>query len=83
MAIRDQSPPDGPDGTGGSSVRRAVSLGSAAADPGPMLAPAVRRTAAPEPDEGGTGEAGTARPAPATAGSEAAPERPAATGGTA
>ncbi len=86
MARRNQSPPDGPDGpdgTGGSSVRRAVSLGSAAADPGPMLAPAARRTAAPEPDEGGAEGAGTARPAPDTAGGEAVPERPATTGGTA
>lgn len=80
--MRNQSPPEGPDGTGGSSVRRAVSLGSAAADPGPMLAPAARRTAAPEPDEGGTEGAEAARPAPHTAGSEAAPERPAATDGT-
>lgn len=62
--------PDGARGTGGSSVRRAVSLGSAAADPGPMLAPAARRTAAPESGEGdtkGTEEAAeTARPAPET-----------------
>ncbi|MEW1604204.1 hypothetical protein [Streptomyces sp. NPDC093808] len=77
---------DGPDGTGGSSVRRAVSLGPAAADPGPMLAPAARRTAAPEPAEGGAEEAGTAQPAPETpetpnapgaSESEAAPEQPA------
>lgn len=82
MARHDQSPPDGPDVTGGSSVRRAVSLGSAAADPGPMLAPAARRTAAPEPDEGGAEGAETARPAPDTAEGEAAPERPVTTGGT-
>ncbi|MGC9501620.1 hypothetical protein [Streptomyces sp. WG7] len=82
MASQKKPPPapDGPDGTGGSSVRRAVSLGSAAADPGPMLAPAARRTAAPEPDEGGAEAA--ARPAPDTAESEAAPEQPATTGGT-
>ncbi|MFC8100084.1 hypothetical protein [Streptomyces sp. NPDC057363] len=73
---------EGPDGTGGSSVRRAVSLGSAAADPGSMLAPAARRTAAPEPDEGGAGGgARSARPAPDTAEREAAPEQPATTGG--
>ncbi|MFI5568089.1 hypothetical protein ACIA6T_12225 [Streptomyces sp. NPDC051740] len=79
--------PDGPDSTGdpgGSSVRRAVSLGSAAADPGPMLAPAARRTAAPEPGEGGTGGTGeaaeTARPAPDTAESGAAPAPAATTG---
>ncbi|GGQ91169.1 hypothetical protein [Streptomyces pilosus] len=83
MARRNQSPPEGPDGTGGSSVRRAVSLGSAAADPGPMLAPAARRTAAPTPDEGGAEAAETARPAPDTAGSGPVPERPATTGGTA
>ncbi|MEZ3180299.1 hypothetical protein KYY02_16890 [Streptomyces pimonensis] len=84
MASQKKPPaPDGPGGTGGSSVRRAVSLGSAAADPGPMLAPSARRTAAPEPDEGGTGGAQTARPAPDTAGSGAAPERPATTGATA
>ncbi|MER6621173.1 hypothetical protein [Streptomyces sp. NPDC000931] len=81
--MRDQSPPEGPGGTGGSSVRRAVSLGSAAADPGPMLVPAARRAAAPEPDEGGTGGAETVRRAPDTAEGEAAPERPAVTGGTA
>ncbi|MEW2077668.1 hypothetical protein AB0941_29410 [Streptomyces sp. NPDC013433] len=84
MASQKKPPvPDGSDGTGGSSVRRAVSLGSAAADPGPMLAPAARRTAAPEPGEGGTGRAEAARPAPDTAESEAAPEQPAATTGTA
>ncbi|GAA2289403.1 hypothetical protein GCM10010415_71070 [Streptomyces atrovirens] len=75
--------PDGSDGTGGSSVRRAVSLGSAAADPGPMLAPAARRTAAPEPgegDTGGTGEAaGTARPTPETPGTSEQPTTTAAT----
>lgn len=84
MARQNRPPaPDGPDGTGGSSVRRAVSLGSAAADPGPMLAPAARRTAAPEPgggDTGGTGEASeTARPAPETPGT---PEPPATTAAT-
>ncbi|MFH8798152.1 hypothetical protein ACH4F6_00925 [Streptomyces sp. NPDC017936] len=79
MASQKKPPaPDGPDGTGGASVRRAVSLGSAAADPGPMLAPAARRTAAPEPGEGGPEAAGTARPAPDTPESEAAPEAPAA-----
>ncbi|MGW8062562.1 hypothetical protein ACVV2G_09870 [Streptomyces ziwulingensis] len=75
----------GPDGAGGSSVRRAVSLGSAAADPGPVLAPAVRRTPTPEPGEGGTGGARAARPAPETTGTadeEAAPGRGAATGST-
>ncbi|AKZ54124.1 putative hydrolytic protein [Streptomyces ambofaciens ATCC 23877] len=86
MASQKKPPaPDGPDGTGGPSVRRAVSLGSAAADPGPMLAPAARRTAAPEPGEGGAGGAGeaeTARPAPGTAESEAAPEQSAGTGAT-
>ncbi|MFJ9720648.1 hypothetical protein ACIRPQ_32715 [Streptomyces sp. NPDC101213] len=91
MARQKKPPvPHGPDGTGGSSVRRAVSLGSAAADPGAMLAPAARRTPAPEPAEGGTGGAGTggagtARPAPETpdtAESEAAPEPPATTGTT-
>ncbi|MFI2379720.1 hypothetical protein ACH5AO_32395 [Streptomyces sp. NPDC018964] len=83
MASQKKPPvPDGADGAGGSSVRRAVSLGSAAADPGPMLAPAARRTAAPEPGEGGTGRAEAARPAPDTAGSEAAPEQPAATAAT-
>ncbi|MFD7766277.1 hypothetical protein [Streptomyces sp. NPDC059787] len=88
MASQKKPPaPDGPDGTGdpgGSSVRRAVSLGSAAADPGPMLAPAARRTTAPEPGEGGTGGTGeaaeTARPAPDTAESEAAPAPAATTG---
>ncbi|MFI1418794.1 hypothetical protein ACH4VX_12500 [Streptomyces sp. NPDC020731] len=82
MASQKKPPaPDGPDGTGGSSVRRAVSLGSAAADPGPMLAPAARRTAAPEPDEGGAGETETAQSAPKTpdtAESGTAPEEPAA-----
>ena len=79
MAPQKPPSPEGPDGTGGSSVRRAVSLGSAAADPGPMLAPAARRTAAPEPGEGGNEGAQTARPAPETPESEAAPERPATT----
>lgn len=86
MASQKKPPaPDGPDNTGGSSVRRAVSLGSAAADPGPMLAPAARRTAAPEPGEGGAGETEPARSAPKTrktpdtTESEATPEEPAAT----
>ncbi|MCF4136622.1 hypothetical protein L1856_06630 [Streptomyces sp. Tue 6430] len=86
MASQKKPPvPHGPDGTGGSSVRRAVSLGSAAADPGAMLAPAARRTPAPEPAEGGTGGAETARSAPKTpdtAESEAAPEPPGTTTGT-
>ncbi|MFD3627056.1 hypothetical protein ACE1N8_25035 [Streptomyces sp. DSM 116494] len=71
MARQKKPPvPGEPHGTGGSSVRRAVSLGSAAADPGAMLAPAARRTAAPEPDAGGAGEtereAETAQPSPKT-----------------
>ncbi|MGV9943476.1 hypothetical protein [Streptomyces sp. NPDC003401] len=86
MASQKKPPvPQGPEGTGGSSVRRAVSLGSAAADPGAMLAPAARRTAAPEPGEGGAGGAEAARPAPKapeTTGGETAPEPPAATAGT-
>ncbi|MFE7904977.1 hypothetical protein [Streptomyces albogriseolus] len=88
MARQKKPPaPGGPDGTGGpggSSVRRAVSLGSAAADPGPMLAPAARRTAASDPGDGDTGRTGeaaeTARPAADTAESEAAPAPAAATG---
>ncbi|MFF5159758.1 hypothetical protein ACFY3N_26655 [Streptomyces sp. NPDC000348] len=84
MASQKKPPaPDGPDGTGGSSVRRAVSLGSAAADPGPMLAPAARRTAAPEPGEGAAGGAETTRPAPDTAESGTTPEQPAAATATA
>ncbi|OQD56672.1 hypothetical protein BM536_011010 [Streptomyces phaeoluteigriseus] len=86
MASQKKPPvPQGPDGTGGSTVRRAVSLGSAAADPGAMLAPAARRTPAPEPGEGGTGGAQTVRPAPRTPDtteSEAAPEPPATTSAT-
>ncbi|MGX1267322.1 hypothetical protein [Streptomyces phaeoluteigriseus] len=86
MASQKKPPvPHGPDGTGGATVRRAVSLGSAAADPGAMLAPAARRTPAPEPGEGGTGEAETARPAPHTpdtAESGASSEPPATTAGT-
>lgn len=35
-------------GTGGSSVRRAVALGSVGADPGAMLAPATSSPANPE-----------------------------------
>ncbi|MFI0507654.1 hypothetical protein ACH3WN_33215 [Streptomyces albogriseolus] len=88
MARQKKPPaPGGPDGTGGpggSSVRRAVSLGSAAADPGPMLAPAARRTAAAEPGDGDTGRTGeaaeTARPAADAAESEAAPAPAATTG---
>ncbi|WP_051713691.1 hypothetical protein [Streptomyces sp. NRRL WC-3626] len=89
MASEKKPPaPDGPDGAGGgSSVRRAVSLGSAAADPGPMLAPAARRTAEPEPEQApesgtaapersATGEAETTAAAPAPA----AEERPEAEG---
>ncbi|MFE7647340.1 hypothetical protein [Streptomyces phaeoluteigriseus] len=86
MASQKKPPvPQGPDGTGGSTVRRAVSLGSAAADPGAMLAPAARRTPAPEPGEGGTGGAQAVRPAPRTPDtteSEAAPEPPATTAAT-
>ncbi|MGY0069875.1 hypothetical protein ACWZEH_24410 [Streptomyces sp. QTS137] len=48
---QNRSSPDGPErepqATGGSSVRRAVSLGPAAADPGAMLVPAARPSAAP------------------------------------
>ncbi|MFI8088583.1 hypothetical protein ACIF9R_09720 [Streptomyces sp. NPDC086080] len=82
MASQKKPPaPDGPDGTGGSSVRRAVSLGPAAADPGAMPVPAARRTAEPEPEpeESGPGEAEaeaereSARPAPDTAESTTAP----------
>ncbi|MFC8370609.1 hypothetical protein ACFUIT_22005 [Streptomyces sp. NPDC057239] len=84
MARQNRPPaPDGPDGTGGSSVRRAVSLGSAAADPGPMLAPAARRTSVPEPGEGDTGgteeAAETARPAPETPDTSEQPDTAAAT----
>ncbi|MEU5095723.1 hypothetical protein [Streptomyces sp. NPDC020996] len=84
MASQNKPPTsERPDGRGGSSVRRAVSLGSAAADPGPMLAPAARRTAAPEPGQDGAEGAERARSAPMTpdtAESEAAPEAPAAIG---
>ncbi|GGV31530.1 hypothetical protein GCM10010293_32460 [Streptomyces griseoflavus] len=74
--------PDGPDATGGPSVRRAVSLGSAAADPGPMPAPAARRAAAPEPDGRDAEAPEPARPAPGTAGSAAAAVPSAASDGT-
>ncbi|MFH9178495.1 hypothetical protein [Streptomyces albogriseolus] len=88
MAHQKKPPaPGGPDGTGGpggSSVRRAVSLGSAAADPGPMLAPAARRTATSEPGDGDTGRTGeaaeTARASADTAETEAAPASAAASG---
>ncbi|CAL9431209.1 hypothetical protein [Streptomyces sp. enrichment culture] len=96
MADQRQSSPDGPDAAGGPSVRRAVSLGPAAADPGPMLAPAARRPDTPGRNENGGG--GTARPAPENTGSpetpkntetpdapqsETVPARPGTTGGTA
>ncbi|MFC8566029.1 hypothetical protein ACFUIW_09710 [Streptomyces sp. NPDC057245] len=80
MASQNQPDSAGQDPAGGPSVRRAVSLGAAATDPGPMLAPAAERTAAPAPGGAGTGESGTARPD--TAGSGAAPERPATAGDT-
>ncbi|WP_324787846.1 hypothetical protein [Streptomyces sp. H51] len=82
MASQNKPPAsERPEGRGGSSVRRAVSLGSAAADPGPMLAPAARR--APEPGQDGAEGAERARSAPTApdaAESEAGPEAPATTG---
>lgn len=90
MASEKKPPaPDGRDGAGGgSSVRRTVSLGSAAADPGPMLAPAARRTAEPEPEnetaapeQPATGEAETTATAAPTAGERPEAESRSAAGG--
>lgn len=68
-------------GTGGSSVRRAVALGSVGADPGAMLAPA---TSSPANPEGGEEEV-TARSRPDTAagGSASSATRPSTTSGAA
>ncbi|CAL9331286.1 hypothetical protein SUDANB6_00077 [Streptomyces sp. enrichment culture] len=90
MANPRQSSPAGPDGAGGPSVRRAVSLGSAAADPGPLPTPAARRP--DTPGRNGSGDGGAARPAPESTetpetpdvpGSGTVPARPGTAGGAA
>ncbi|MER6671551.1 hypothetical protein [Streptomyces sp. NPDC000983] len=76
MASQNQSAPDGPESGGGPSVRRAVSLGATAADPGPMLAPAAPRTAAGPAPAGAVPEEETATAPETPAGAAATKESP-------